>query len=391
MSYEGKKHFIIDVLYLVTVVAVIYFVVKYLFFWTLPFCLGFLIVLMLQPLTKIITRITAVKNKTAMCFVIAGFYVLIGALIWLIGFAAVGQISKFIATWPELYSVTLLPALESFTNWITSMISMLSPEMAGELSNTFELIISDLSSLIAQFSAGFISAVSTRATQIPMFLITLLFTIVCSVFISLNFQNVTEFLMRQLPPKGRDIVHELRRFLSAKVSKMLRAYLVIMCITFTELSIGLTILQVEFSLVIAGIIAIFDILPFLGSGGILLPWALIKVITGDMGMSLGLLILYVVVLIVRNIIEPKIVGQQIGLNPIVTITAMYAGLKIFGFIGFILGPITVLFLMHMNETGYIKLWRTKEDELELTGTGMTITEDSANESMTEKITEEKEV
>lgn len=362
MNYEAKKHFIIDVLYIATVVAVIYFVVKYLLFWTLPFCLGFLIVLMLQPLTKVITRKTAIKNKTAMCFVIAGFYGVIVALIWLMGFAAIGQISKFIATWPQLYSSTILPALENFNEWLTALISRLSPEMAGELSNTLALISSDLSSLIAQFSTGFISMVSTRATQIPMFLIALLFTIICSVFISLNFQSVTEFLLRQLPTKGRDVVDELNRFLSVKVSKVLKAYLLIMCITFTELSIGLSILQVDFSLVIAGIIAIFDILPFLGSGGILLPWALIKMIVGDMQMAAGLFILYVVILIVRNIIEPKIVGGQIGLHPIVTITAMYAGLKIMGFIGFILGPITVLFLIHLNDTGYIQLWKNRESE-----------------------------
>lgn len=357
LTYEDKKHFIVNILYIVTVAAVIYFVVKYLLIWTLPFFLGLLIVLMLQPITNVITRKTAIKNKTAMCFVIAGFYITIGLVIWLIAIALIGQFSKFVATWPTMYSTTVLPVLEDFNDWFIAIIEKLSPEVASTISQSFETAIREISSLIAQFSAGFISLVTSGATRIPMFLLTLLFTIVCSVFISLNYPKVMEFLMRQLPAKGRDIFEELKRFLSMKVSKVGRAYVLIMCITFVELSIGLLILKVDFAFMVAAIIAVFDILPFIGSGTILLPWAVVKLITGDMHLALGLIILYAVITVIRNIMEPKIVGEQIGLHPLVTLTAMYAGLRIFGFIGFILAPITVLFLIHLNNTGYIKLWK----------------------------------
>ena len=108
---------------------------------------------------------------------------------------------------------------------------------------------------------------------------------------------------------------------------------------------------------VAAIIAVLDILPFIGSGLVLIPWALISLLTGNLHMGIGLFIVYGIVTVIRNIIEPKIVGEQIGLHPLVTLTAMYLGLNLFGFVGFILAPITVLFLIHLNQTGYIRLWK----------------------------------
>lgn len=357
LTYEGKKQFIVNILYIVTVAAVIYFIVKYLLQWTLPFFLGFLIVLILQPITNAIAKKTAIRNKTARCFVITGFYLVVALFLWLISLLVMEQLSNFISTLPSLYSSAILPLLEDFSDWVIDLVSMLSPDIASTVSQSFDTAIKEISTVIAQFSAGIISSLTSGASRIPMFLITLLFTIMCSIFISLNFPKVTEFLMKQLPPKGRDIVGELRRFLSRKISKVGKAYFLIMCITFAELSLGLSILRVEYAFMVAGIIALLDILPFIGSGLILIPWALISLFTGDMHMGVGLFVLYAVITVIRNIIEPKIVGEQIGLHPLVTLTAMYAGLRIFGFIGFILAPITVLFLIHLNQTGYIRLWK----------------------------------
>ncbi len=357
MTYEKKKEFIINVLYLAAIGAVIYFVFAYLLRWTLPFCLGFLIVLILQPVTNILAKKTAIRNKTARCFAIAGFYITVGLIIWLLALFVAEQMSNFISTWPSLYSTMILPVLRDVSQGIIDLVGRLSPEMASSVSESFNTAIKEMTAVIGQLTTDMISGLTTSVTQIPMFFITLLFTIVCSVFISLNFPKVTAFLMAQLPPRGRDIVEELKQFLSQKVSKVFKAYFLIMCITFTELSIGLSILRVEYAIMVAAIIAVLDILPFIGSGLVLIPWALISLLTGNLHMGIGLFIVYGIVTVIRNIIEPKIVGEQIGLHPLVTLTAMYLGLNLFGFLGFILAPITVLFLIHLNQTGYIRLWK----------------------------------
>ncbi len=139
-----------------------------------------------------------------------------------------------------------------------------------------------------------------------------------------------------------------------------------MFITFCELAIGLTILKFigvmnnSYTFIIAIAIAIFDILPVAGSGGILIPWALIALISGDVGQAIGLIVIYIVISIIRQYIEPKIVGDSLGVNPLVTLAGLYFGLKLFGFMGMFIVPILVMTLKAFNDTGRISLWKSIE-------------------------------
>ena len=121
----------------------------------------------------------------------------------------------------------------------------------------------------------------------------------------------------------------MRRLGSALV-KYLKAYLIIALITFAELSVGLVILRVRSALIVAAIIAIADALPVIGAGAALIPWAAVSLLRGDYYRGIGLAIVYVVVLIVRQFVEPKVLGGVSGLHPLAALAAMYCGLKLFG-------------------------------------------------------------
>ena len=120
---------------------------------------------------------------------------------------------------------------------------------------------------------------------------------------------------------------------------------------------GLTVLKVPGAVLIAACIAVFDILPVLGTGGIMIPWAILSLITGDFFRGFGLLILYLVITVIRNIIEPKIVGHQVGLHPVVTLASMLAGLNLFGIIGLFGFPITLSLLKNLNDRGVIHIFK----------------------------------
>ena len=147
----------------------------------------------------------------------------------------------------------------------------------------------------------------------------------------------------------------------------IRSYALIMSITFMELFLGLSLFGVEYALLIALCIAVFDILPVLGTGGIMIPWAVITAILGDYPMALKLFGLYIFITIVRNIIEPKIVGSQIGLHPVVTLVSMFAGVQLFGVVGLFGFPIGLSLLMHLNRTGTIKIFKLTDEEESASG------------------------
>lgn len=126
-----------------------------------------------------------------------------------------------------------------------------------------------------------------------------------------------------------------------------------MTITFAELSLGLTVIGVKNYILIAFLISAFDILPVLGTGGIMIPWMAAAAPTGKYSLSLGLLIVYLIITVVRNIIEPQIVGSQIRLHPAVTLASMFAGVQQLGVVGLFGFPIGLSLIRHLNDNGTI--------------------------------------
>jgi len=149
---------------------------------------------------------------------------------------------------------------------------------------------------------------------------------------------------------------------------MFKAYGIIMCITFSELFLGFSILSLmgimknSYFAIIALVIAVFDILPVAGSGGILIPWALFSLIYGNYKQAVGLIIMYIIITVIRQYIEPKIVGTSLGVHPIVTLMGLYFGLKLFGFIGMFIVPLTVMTLKAFNDAGRINIWKSSPEK-----------------------------
>ena len=130
-----------------------------------------------------------------------------------------------------------------------------------------------------------------------------------------------------------------------------------MSITFFELSLGLSLIGIKNAVLIAFCIAVFDILPVLGTGGIMIPWVILEAVQGNLALAVKLLAVYLIITVVRNIIEPKIVGSQLGLHPVVTLSSMFVGAQLFGVVGLFGFPILLSLLKNLNDTGTIRLFR----------------------------------
>jgi sporulation integral membrane protein YtvI len=122
----------------------------------------------------------------------------------------------------------------------------------------------------------------------------------------------------------------------------LKAYLLLFLLTFSELFLGFSILRVEYALLLALLVSLVDLLPVLGVGIVLVPWSIVMLLQRDYRLGAGLLILYGTVLLVRQIMEPRLVGKSLGLHPLITLFASYAGWRLFGVLGMLLGPVLAL-------------------------------------------------
>lgn len=357
MTLDEKKKFIVNVAFVVTVYAVLYFVFVYAIHWIMPFLIGFLIALALRPVAKFIKGFINSKGKGVAIFVVAAFYATVAMIIWLLITFLITQLTDLINIMPNLYFNRIEPLLLEFNDWVVANTATISLDAASTISQVITNGISYISDIIKNTSITVVQIVTKLISNFPLYLISVIFTIVLSVFISVEYDNITTFIKRQLPEKFNSTFTEARIFVTGTLWKMIKSYILILFLTFIELFTGLSILKVNFALPIAAIIAVLDIMPIVGTGGIIIPWAIIELFLKNYKLGIGLLILYITVTVIRNIVEPRIIGHQIGLHPIITITAMYAGLRLFGFGGFIIAPIIAILVKYLNDTGKIHLFK----------------------------------
>ena len=352
-----KKKFILNVLFLLAVALCLYVFFRCALCWLLPFVLGLAIAFCLKPATEWIARVTRMRRKpSAICAAVL-FYTLLGALIWLLSTFLFGQFATLAQQLPDFFLYEILPLVERINRWSLSLFSRYSPEISEPVRQLQDGVIAffqELTSAIPMFLAQWVAGL---AGKIPYFFMAAIFTVVSSVFLCIDYQTVVSFLFRHLPESWRPVVLDVKNFMVSSLFSMGRAYCYILLFTFLEIFAGLWLLRVPSALVIAAIIAFLDILPLIGSGGILIPWALLELLRGGYPLGVGLLILYGIVTVVRNAIEPKLVGQEIGLHPLATITAMFLGLNLAGFGGMLTAPLAVLLIKHLNEEGIITLYR----------------------------------
>ena len=138
-------------------------------------------------------------------------------------------------------------------------------------------------------------------------------------------------------------------------------YFLLTFITFVQLLCGFLILHINYAFILAAIISIIDLFPILGTGTVLLPWALYNLIDGNLPRTVGLCILYVTILFFRQIAEPKIVCFQTGISPLLSLIAMFCGLKILGITGLFIFPVILITIKSLNESGSIHLYKNSHE------------------------------
>lgn len=357
MGVEKKREFIINTIYLLIIGAIIYITIRYALGWFLPFVVGFGIAFILKPLINFITKKLKINRKVVAGFTVLIFYATVGALFTLIIIKIFIALKEVFIRLPSIYRVNIEPLIYQLTNNVEDLLVKLDPTLIQAINEMMSSFTESLSSIISSVSSGVVSFVSSAVSLVPNFFIVVIFSIISSFFFAMDYVNITSFITNQFSPRMRSIFFDVKDYIVGTLFKFIKAYSILITITFIELSIGLSILKVENAISIALIIACVDILPVLGTGGIVIPWIFIELFMGNIALGIGLTILYVVITVIRNILEPKIVGGQIGLHPLIMLICMFVGVKLFGFLGLFALPIIVIILKNLNDNGKISIFK----------------------------------
>ncbi|MBR5233518.1 MAG: sporulation integral membrane protein YtvI [Clostridia bacterium] len=372
---QKRWSFIVNILYFGIIIAAFFLFMKYAFSTVLPFIFAFIIAALLQKPLKAITKkvkkvpsgvIGAVLSVLVFA-VILGLFSLVGVRIGLavkdlISYftdrcSNLGEFFDFIKTsYLNLEIAEMLPA--EANNAVTNGIDSIS-----------EYVVSgDVFSTLSANISKFISPIGSAISKVPSFLIGFLISIITTCFMTPAYNDIKAFIVRQFSKENQDKLRRAKYIVLSSVGKMIKAYASIIGITTCEIFIGLTILKLikvydgSHILLLSFIIACIDIIPVLGTGTVVIPWSVYSFLTGNIGMGIGLLVLYATITVIRQVIEPKLVAGQVGISPVVTIMAMFIGVKIFGAMGIFILPFIVIIINLLNQEGIIHFFKTKISE-----------------------------
>ena len=355
-----NKHvkFFTAILYIILGVAAVWVLFKYALPWLAPFILAFIFSRIIEYPVSFFEKKLRIPRQIAAVFFTIVFYGIIGTLLY---FAAHSLFDSLLSLFEKLRTLDINTLVNDITETFNSIISYLPTEAQNFINSNIEGWLSELINTLQRLISPVISYTAKGATSLPSVMIFVIVSIVATYFFSADFPKIRKKLMDTLSEPRKLQLRRIRDQLSTTVFAYVRAVIILISITFVELAIGLLILRVDNALLIAGIIAIIDALPVLGTGWVIMPWALISVITGNYIFAIGLVIIYIVVTVVRNLIEPKIVGEHIGLHPLATLASIYVGLQFFGLIG-MFTPIVVALIKRFYEWGYLNPFKDEKKQ-----------------------------
>lgn len=352
-----RRRFIINITFYALILGLLYLFLEYALKWVMPFLLGFLVALAFRPVISFCVRKLKLNKRFCAFVVVLIGYFLVGLLLWWAGSALFQTIKDFCMNLPAIYAKEIAPFFGAANEGLLNFAEWFSPEMATQVEEVLANALTGLQESLVEISTGVLTSLAGASTKIPLWMISFIFTILSSLFISMDYDHVMDFIRRQIPEKKRMFLLDVKNYLGKTVVSYLKAYLILMCITFTELSVGFLALRIENPFRIAAITALCDVLPILGTGTVVIPWAIISLLQHRYYLALGLILLYLIVTAVRQFIEPKVIGDQLGIPPIVAIICIYLGFVWFGVWGAILIPVLMNIVFSLQKAGKIHVWK----------------------------------
>ncbi len=338
-TLKKRQEILISVAYFALIGLAVFFALRYALPFLMPFIIGFAIAFALKPVSRFFCRRLHLGGNVCGAAVVILAYLLLIGVLWFIGLHVVDVVASFASSAQQLYDTYIAPLFAELNELCNRLTESIAPSAAGQTNQILAGLSQGVSQAVAAVSQSLLLLLADIGMNIPGFIIGLIFAVMSSIFISSDYSNVASFLAKLFPKKTRKLLFQTKGYAVATVIQYLRAYLILMLITFAELTIGLFLIRAENAIGAAAVIAICDALPLLGTGFILLPWCLLSFSMGHISFAVGLLMIYLVIGLLRNFLEPKILGKQLGLHPLATLFSVYVGMKLLGVLGMILLPI----------------------------------------------------
>lgn len=331
---------------------------------TYPFLIAAFFAFLIHPAVKFLVTYARLPRPVAVLTSILLLFSLLGGLVTILVKWAVDGILYFSEYIPTQIEVISRNMQSTFNEYVLplwdqglGLLDLLEPSQQQALQEGILMVGGNIASLLGNFGQRIASGITTFVGALPITFTVIIFSILAIYFISKDSKKYAKYYSK-LPLVFRQKTKDVYLDLKVKVLGFLKSQIILMTLTMIVSIVGLLILRVEQVLTIAFILGILDLIPYLGPGLVLIPWSIYSFFTGNIFMGAGLLILYASTVIVRQFAEPKVLSSSLELNPLAILFSLFAGLQLFGILGLVIGPISLVLLMSLYEANVFEgLWK----------------------------------
>ncbi len=313
---------------------------------TLPFLLGYALAASIQKPVALLQDRTRLPRWLCGGVFMTVLFLLTGSLLYFLGRQLVLEMGSFTAQLPELLSGLAAPAAK-LKAWLQELAARAPDGFGIALQDWVDELFSTSSGLTNRLTGWLISLAGGIVSALPdLFLFTL--TLILSSFMfCADLPAVHAAAKRLIPQKWQQRVCQLPVKLKSALGGWVKAQIMLMGVTFLIVTAGLLMLRLDYPLLFGALIALIDALPLLGAGTVMIPWSLLMFLRGANSCGIGLLAVYGAAALLRSALEPKLIGKQIGLHPLLTLGAMYTGYQLLGMTGLVLFPIGAILVQQV--------------------------------------------
>ncbi len=316
---------------------------RYLLPILLPFLLAAGLALAAEPLVSFFTRKTRLPRAAATGIGVTMTLTLLALLVMTLAALLLRELGALAGIVPDLED-TAQQGMSLLEQWLLGLVSRAPGNIGPILTHSVEGLFSDSNALLDQVTTRLLSLASNILKGLPDSALGLFTWLLACFMISAKLPQLKAWVQAKLPPAWHQKTLPMLHRLKSSLLGWLKAQLKLIGITFFILTAGFFILQISYAPLWALLIALVDALPVLGTGMVLIPWSFVCFLQEDTARGIGLLGIYATAALLRSVLEPKLIGKQLGLDPLVTLAAMYTGFRLFGLGGMILSPLLAVFV-----------------------------------------------
>lgn len=319
----------------------------------MPFVLALVLTWILNPAIVKVQRRFGGSRKALSLVMLILIFTIAGGILAALVYSIVSEVASLVMNWPSIWADSLKPAIVGLEEFLSGLFTGLPNQVSQGATAALDKLVAWLNEMIPSLLSHAGSAAGSFAFSIPSFAVALVIFVMATYFIASDYPRLRLMVTDRLSSGVRDFFGSVKRTAVAAFGGYVKAQLILSVVIFFILLIGFVVIRQPYSVLLAFLLAVLDFIPIVGSGTVIVPWALADLFLGEYRHAVELMVIWGIIALFRRGAEPKVVGDQTGLSPILSLISIYVGMKIAGVAGMILGPVLCMVVINIGRLGVL--------------------------------------